>query len=675
MFTTPNSHYYTEITGSFSPYIVMLAVLVIAFASYTAFTLYGRMFTPSFLRRDIWLLLASVSLTFGIWAMHFILMNAVILPFEMHGDVFGSVLSSLPALLTAALTFHLIRTPVRVYWRSVAAALILTEGMMLMHFIGMNSMKTEAAVFYDWHMLAASNIAAALFVYLSLRCISAPAGTQIRKGIAVIFMTIGVTAMHAVWLAGTSYFLNESAKQGEIHNSSYILNSLIIIGTGLLLFALLLMSYIDRYVDYWLKYFDVLTKLPNRRNWERTLSQKPSFGDLALWSFPDLHRLNQLQGYAEGDKILREIGTVLVKWKPPFTRLYRVSGNRYLICSEQFGRSAEFYKSLVLMQQEIDRITPFQNQQMRYVCGVSAADREQTPKQLYEEALLAVEQATADHEWGIIKFDSSVHGSSYEREVLRDVRKALDEKQFHLLYQPKVKGREALFAGAEALLRWTHPELGPLSPAVFVPILEKDGRMGEVTDWIIQEVCRQMDDWDKAGFYIPHVAINIPGEYITDPNLLNVLWSTTEQYGLDPGRIELEITETTTAKSLALASAAVKRFKLYGFSVALDDFGTGVSSLSYLQQLPINTLKIDKSFIDYIPAAPKECAVLTSILAIGRSLELDIVIEGVEKQEQVDFLLDLQQDLMFQGYHFSKPLSPGQLIKWTKAHKNIIGQK
>lgn len=675
MFTTPNSHYYTEVTGSFSPYIVMLAVLVIAFASYTSFTLYGRMFTPSFLRQDIWLLLAAVSLTFGIWATHFILMNAVILPFEMHEDAFGSVLSSLPALLTAALTFHLMRTPVRVYWRSVAAALILTEGMMLMHFIGMNSMKTEAAVFYDWRMLAASNIAGALFVYLSLRCISAPEGTQIRKGIAVIFMTIGVTAMHAVWLAGTSYFLDESAKQGEIHNSSYILNSLIIIGTGLLLFALLLMSYIDRYVDYWLKYFDVLTKLPNRRNWERTLSQKPSFGDLALWNFPDLHRLNQLQGYAEGDKILREIGAVLVKWKPPFTRLYRVSGNRYLICSEQFGRSAEFYKSLVLMQREIDRITPFQKQQMRYVCGVSAAGREQTPKQLYEEALLAVEQATAEHEWGIIKFDSSVHGSSYEREVLRDVRKALDEKQFHLLYQPKVKGREALFAGAETLLRWTHPELGPLSPAVFVPILEKDGRMGEVTDWIIQEVCRQMDEWDKAGFHIPHVAINIPGEYVTDPNLLNVLWSTTEQYGLDPGRIELEITETTTAKSLELASAAVKRFKLYGFSVALDDFGTGVSSLSYLQQLPINTLKIDKSFIDYIPAAPKECTVLTSILAIGRSLELDIVIEGVEKQEQVDFLLDLQQDLMFQGYHFSKPLSPGQLVKWTKAHKNIICQK
>ncbi|WP_301107167.1 EAL domain-containing protein [Sporosarcina sp.] len=668
MFTPPDYQKYTEVAGTYSLIIILLSFLIICFSSYTTIALYNRMQQPSFFRREVWLVLASFSMGFGIWATHFVSMNSMVIPIEMHFDYTISFVSMLPAIIAAFLAFQLVQGPMKSCWRHTIAAILIAEGMTAMHIIGMEAMKMDAIYRYDWKLLITGNIIGGLFAYFTLRLISNPDRTKVNRLLATVCLTIGPAVMHYLGLFSMTYYTEIGQPLADPSISHmHVLNSIIGVGVGLLLVGMLLTTYIDGYVDHWLKYYDVLTKLPNRRNWERQLTDDVAIGDLAIWNFPDLQRVNQLYGYETGDKILQQIGELLSSWKPKFAQLYRVSGNRYLFSVTQGNRSADFYKSLVVIQREIDQLLPIKRQEMRYTCALSKADQRKTKKQLYKEALMVVEQASTTRDWGLITFDPAIYGTSYEQEVLRDISQAMKEKHLYLVYQPKVEGRTEAFIGVEALLRWNHPEIGPISPAMFVPFLEHEGRMGEVTDWIIREVCRQIHKWDQQGVHIPQVAINIPGEYMTEPHLLDVLWNETNSYSIDPSRIELEITETSTAKSITLATVAVKRFKRYGFAVALDDFGTGVSSLSYLQQLPITTLKIDKSFTDVVPASPKECAVLNAILAIGRSMELQLIIEGVETKEQVDFLLDLQPDLLFQGFYYARPMTSEQLLEWIAA--------
>ncbi|PIC71248.1 hypothetical protein CSV77_04225 [Sporosarcina sp. P16b] len=672
MFSTPDYQDYTQLIGSFSSKMILASFLVIAFSSYTTLVLYDRMLKPSFFKREVWLLLASLALSFGIWATHFLAMNSLLLPIEMHVHYGWAFVCILPIFFATLLAFRLVCSPMKACWRHAVGAALIAQGTTAMHFIGMKAMKVDAVIVYDWNLLIAGNVIAGLLAYLTLREISNLERISASKVLATFFLTVGTLSMHYLGILATTYYVEEGQAVSESVMHMQVMNVLIGVGSGLLLLGMLLISYIDGYVDYWLKYFDVLTKLPNRRNWERCLTDEVAPGDVAIWNFPDLPRINQLYGYSEGDKILQQIGELFAKWKPSYAQLYRVSGNRYLFCVESTGRTADFYKNLVLMQRDMDQLLSIKNQEMRYACGLAKADQNKSVKTLYKEALMVVEQAAASHEWGLVTFDPVTHGMSYEQDVLRDISKALDERQIYLVYQPKVKGAIHEFVGVEALLRWTHPKLGAITPATFIPILEQEGRMGEVTDWVIREVCRQIHNWDSQSIHVPQVAINIPGEYVTEPHLLDLLWKETTAYRLDPSRIELELTETSTAKSTNQAIAAMKRFRRYGFSIALDDFGTGVSSLSFLQQMPITTLKIDKSFTDRVPAPAKNSAVLNAIIAIGCSMDLTIVVEGVEKEEQVEFLLGLKSDLTFQGYYFSKPLTVPQLESWL-AESNTRG--
>ncbi|PIC56443.1 hypothetical protein CSV80_14430 [Sporosarcina sp. P12(2017)] len=672
MFSTPDYNEYIQLIGSFSSKMILVSALVIAFASYTTLVLYERMLKPSFFKREVWLLLASLALSFGIWATHFLAMNSLLLPVEMHVHYGWAFICILPIFFATLLAFQLVRSPMKACWRHAVGAALIAQGMSAMQYLGMKAMMVDAVIVYDWELLIAGNLIGGLLVYLALREISDPKGISLSIALVMFFLTVGTLSLHYLGIFGTNYYIEEGQAIRESVMHMEIMIALIGVGVGLLLLGMLLTSYIDRYVDYWLRYYDVLTKLPNRRNWERCLAEDVATGGVAIWNFPDLPRINQLYGYTEGDKILKQIGALLAKWKPSYAQLYRVSGNRFLFCVEQTGRTTDFYKNLVIMQSEIDQLLPIKSQEMRYACGLAQADQNKSVKTLYKEALMVVEQAAASHEWGLLTFDPVIHGKSYEQDVLRDISEALDERHIYLVYQPKVKGATHEFVGVEALLRWTHPKLGPIPPATFVPILEQEGRMGEVTDWIIREVCRQIHNWDSQGIHVPQVAINIPGEYVTEPRLLNLLWKETNAYRFDPSRIELEITETSTAKSTTQAIAAMKRFRRYGFSIALDDFGTGVSSLSFLQQMPITTLKIDKSFTDGVPAPAKKSAVLNAILAIGCSMDLTIVVEGVERLEQVEFLLDLESDLTFQGYYFSKPLTVPQFENWL-ANSNKPG--
>jgi EAL domain-containing protein (putative c-di-GMP-specific phosphodiesterase class I) len=234
------------------------------------------------------------------------------------------------------------------------------------------------------------------------------------------------------------------------------------------------------------------------------------------------------------------------------------------------------------------------------------------------------------------------------------------------VYQPKINASSQEISGVEALIRWNHPVHGFLSPGLFIPALEKSGKMFDLTDWVIHKVCQQLDQWKKEGHSVCHVSVNIPGTYITSARLLKTLNNCVGKYDISTKDLELEITETSVVSDIENAIRAVGEIRKQGFSVALDDFGTGVSSLSYLKRLPISTLKIDKSFVDGVPESKKESAIITAIVSLCHSLDIETVVEGVENVQQFNYLTSLPKSPTIQGYYFAKPMKHEELITWMK---------
>ena len=365
------------------------------------------------------------------------------------------------------------------------------------------------------------------------------------------------------------------------------------------------------------------------------------------------------KGIFSGIKLFSIWDSFFSQWTSSSMKLYQLQGKRFVFLIQGADGIAEFEHTMNRIAEQLKEQTEIDGKiiKIEAVCAISTTEEHQDPKRLYTEALAVLEHPSTRYDYQVVRFDNAIHSHSFEEEILESIDDAMQEGQLFMVYQPKIIAGTNELSGFEALIRWKHPKYGMLSPVTFIPILEQSNRMGEVTNWIIEQVCKQIAEWEKTDFQVRPVSINIPGDYVTSPILLNVLTEMIKKYKLKPYNLELEITETSVVKSIEDAVKALNTFRDEGFSVALDDFGTGVSSLSSLKQLPISTLKIDKSFIDDVPQSEKDSSILKAILAIGRTLSLDIVLEGVETEEQVQFLRQESGSLIFQGYYFAKPMT------------------
>lgn len=228
--------------------------------------------------------------------------------------------------------------------------------------------------------------------------------------------------------------------------------------------------------------------------------------------------------------------------------------------------------------------------------------------------------------------------------------------QLSLHYQPKFDARTQTMAGAEALLRWNHPELGPVSPAEFIPLAERTGAIVELGDWVVEEVCRQIMHWDAAGLPAQRIAVNLSPRQFQQPDLVQRLSQILHRYQVAAHRLMFEITETAAMRDAGQSIAAIRQIQSLGFEVAIDDFGTGYSSLSYLQRFRAQQIKIDRAFVAALDDNPHEAAaIIRAICAMAHSLDMTVVAEGVETAAQMQALVNLQCDQV-QGYHLARPL-------------------
>ena len=246
----------------------------------------------------------------------------------------------------------------------------------------------------------------------------------------------------------------------------------------------------------------------------------------------------------------------------------------------------------------------------------------------------------------------------------QDLHRAIGNGELTLHYQPFIDTSEMRVTGAEALLRWSHPELGAISPGEFIPILEESGLMQDVGIWVLNTACRQLREWRGAGSSDFKMAINLSARQLQNPDLKNMIGRTVYNHGLSPSSIELELTETAAMEDSALTLELFSSLREAGFSLAIDDFGSGYSSLSYLKNLPFSKLKIDREFVSYVDQSSASRAICKALLELASGLGISAIAEGVERREEVDALARMGCT-SFQGYYFAKPMDAASFAEMT----------
>ncbi len=256
---------------------------------------------------------------------------------------------------------------------------------------------------------------------------------------------------------------------------------------------------------------------------------------------------------------------------------------------------------------------------------------------------------------------------------LNELRRAVDDEQFRLHYQPKINSRDGRIVGVEALIRWNHPKCGTVSPAQFIPLLEESGLILEVGSWVLRQAAADFLSWTELGLAPLRIAVNVSPCQLKDRNFMNDLEKALRVGRLGQAGIDIEITEGVLMDDLEGSIRKLSAVRELGVRVAIDDFGTGYSSLRYLARLPIDTLKIDRSFVSMVTENPNDLAIVSAIIVLAHGLNLDVVAEGVETEEQRKFLRLLRCDQM-QGYLFSRPVPKDAVEEMLRSGANTTAQ-
>ena len=414
-----------------------------------------------------------------------------------------------------------------------------------------------------------------------------------------------------------------------------------------------------------LAHHDALTGLFNRYSLENRLAQsllaaRRENQQLAV-IFIDLDRfkvINDTLGHHVGDLLLIEVANRLSACVRESDIVARLGGDEFVVTLTSLANdmdAALVAKKIVATLGDTYEIEGKQLHTTPSV-GISLfpANGEDVDT-LMKKADTAMYHAKEKGRNNFQFFSPAMTDAATERlELERDLRSALANSEFELHYQPQVCATKNLVRGVEALIRWRHPERGLIPPLKFIPIAEETGVIEAIGTWVLNEACRQMALWREAGFDLKHVAVNVSAHQLRSPDLVSQVQAAITHFGLSPGELELEITESVAMEDPERAIGQLRALRDSGVELAIDDFGTGYSSLAYLKMLPIHTLKLDRAFVRDIETDENDAAISAATLALARNLGLRVVAEGVETEAQRDFLSSHACNLL-QGYLFGKP--------------------
>jgi diguanylate cyclase (GGDEF)-like protein len=418
---------------------------------------------------------------------------------------------------------------------------------------------------------------------------------------------------------------------------------------------------------------DALTGLPNRvlfnQSLDRALAVAMRHNRRLAVLFIDLDRfklINDTLGHDAGDRLLIEIARRLTGGLRASDTVARLGGDEFVVLIEEVTDPAAIIDIAQKLIQALAEPLTLSGHEYRMTASVgisSFPDDAQDIQGLLKNADIAMYRAKEQGRNNFQFYSARMNVHSVERLSMESgLRRALERDELVLHYQPKLDLRSGKVTGVEALVRWQHPEHGLVPPVKFIAVAEESGLIVPIGQWVLQTACRAHRAWSQAG--LPHVrmAVNLSARQLLHADLVKEVDRVLERTGCEPGCLELEITESMVMQNPGRAVELIRELKALGIAISIDDFGTGYSSLAYLKRFPIDSLKIDRSFINDLPRDPGNMAITRAVIGMAHSLKLTVIAEGVETREQLEFLRGHECDEM-QGYFFSKPVPEAQLAE------------
>jgi diguanylate cyclase (GGDEF)-like protein len=422
--------------------------------------------------------------------------------------------------------------------------------------------------------------------------------------------------------------------------------------------------------------YDFLTGLPNRQQLQQQLDKilvdagrlQRRVAVLCV-GLDDFKGINEQFSYQTGDQLLLALADRLRGHSGRLGALARLGGDQFALVQadiEQPYEAAELAQS-ILDDLEATFALDHQEIRLRATIGITLfpEDGDSTEKLLQkaeQTMTLAKTRSRNRYQFYIASVDSEMRR---RRELEKDLREALARDQFFLVYQPQISYRDHRVVGVEALIRWQHPEHGLVPPDLFIPLAEQNGTIIAIGEWVLDQACRQLREWHDMGFSDLRMAVNLSTVQLHHAELPRVVNNLLQIYRLPPRSLELEVTETGLMEDISTAAQHLLSLRRSGALIAIDDFGTGYSSLSYLKSLPLDKIKIDKSFVQDLLDDDDDATIVRAIIQLGKSLGMQVIAEGVETAEQEAYIIS-EGCHEGQGYHYSKPLPARELGAYLK---------
>jgi diguanylate cyclase (GGDEF)-like protein len=685
--------------------LVLFSVLVACLASYTTLDLATRVSsTQSPERRPYWLIGGAAALGLGIWSMHFIGMLAFSLPIEIGYDLVITLGSLVIAVAVALFALSIIMRNELSPKRLVMGGVLMGLGIAGMHYTGMAAMRMEPPPSYNPWLVAGSVLIAiaasitALWITFVLR------GNQryllAKRLTAATIMGGAIAGMHYTGMAAASFPLGSRCGAASGIDPRWLAVAVTAF-TLIILTTTLVLSRLDTYFQSQTRSLalslsnanrqlvrlatrDQLTNLPNRttlgERMQRAMRASRDTGHPFAVLFMDLDgfkTINDSLGHSIGDALLKAFAQRLRNSVRRHDTVSRIGGDEFVLLLEGLTDSRDAANICAGILTDLQQDLMVEGTSLRITASIGIAifptDGESI-EDLLKNADGAMYSAKQSGRNTFRFFEPHMAETAMRAlHLQRGLQDAIVHGHLLLHFQPKFigngDGSDRTIAGAEALIRWNHPELGMIQPLDFIPIAERSGQIVEIGYWVVRETCRHLKQWAAEGLPPIKVALNLSPQQLWQTDLVENIDAIVREAQVPPELLMFEITESVAMQDAERTTGTIRQFHARGFEIAIDDFGTGYSSLAYLQQFRVKQLKIDRFFTDGLDKHGDEAyAIVSAIIALAHSLKMDVVAEGVETPSQLAKLNALLCDQV-QGFFLSKPL-PG--AEFTHFMRNAL---
>lgn len=648
------------IEGTYNIYIVALSVIIAVLAAYSALNIASKISSANGKMKYFWLFSGAFVMGSGVWSMHFIGMLAFEIHANMDYDASLTLLSMLASVLSSFIAFYITMPQIVNLKRLALGGFTMGSGIVAMHYIGMEAMIMPMEMSYDIGLVILSVIIAfiasyaALFLFLRFKNQSSASWL---KWLSAIVMGTAICGMHYTGMKAAKF-----QSHSHVMETSQGIDLYMLYGVSVSTLFILLISwgamFFDRNVLEKMAYQDAVTGLPNRHEMNKFF--ETSIGNERIGVlFIDLDKfkiINDTIGHNMGDLLIREVGARLQQFIRKDQRVFRIGGDEFLLvvkrCDEK--RAEQLAEEILLSLKDVYRIEG-NELYITASIGISLGSIKSSNRfTLLKTADMAMYEAKKLGKNRYCLYSEELGKQEVRRvELERELHVALENNQFHIVYQPKWNVKTNSLHGFEALLRWEHPRLGAISPAEFIPITEEAGVILPITKWILDNVCHQCTIWRMQGETQP-VSVNLSVRLFQSGQLMEMVQHALEKANLEPQLLELEITESMVFYDVEDIILQLESIRSLGVQVSMDDFGTGYSSIGLLDRMPIDTLKLDRLFTNDLNT-PRKRAIINAIIVMAKDLQLDVIAEGVENEEHIESLTQLGCYLM-QGYYYGKPM-------------------